>query len=108
MKRFIVTWAEVAGRDLERIVDFIAAESPVQARASLERIEAAAGALVQFPARGRVVPELKWQGIDRYRELQVPPWRVVYRIEGRRVFVVAVLDSRRSLEDVLLDRFLER
>ena len=99
---------EVAGRDLERIADFIAAEAPAQARASIERIEVAAGALVRFPARGRVVPDLTWHGIDRYRELQVSPWRVVYRTEGRRVFVVAVLDSRRSLEDVLLDRFLER
>jgi plasmid stabilization system protein ParE len=34
------------------------------------------------------------------------PHRIVYRVAGSRVLVLAVLDARRSLEDVLLDRLL--
>ena len=37
----------------------------------------------------------------------VPPHRIVYRVAGRRVLVLAVLDSRRSLEDILLDRLIK-
>ncbi len=107
MKRYGVVWAEVAEGDLARILDFLVEEAPGNARGALERIEAAAFALETLPRRGRVVPELKWYGIDRYREVQSPPWRLVYRVEEEQVVVVAVLDSRRSLEDALLDRFLE-
>ncbi len=32
--------------------------------------------------------------------------RIVYRIDASRVVALAVLDARRSLEDILLDRLL--
>lgn len=41
-----------------------------------------------------------------YRELILRPWRVVYRIECEIVRIVAVVDSRRSLADILLDRVM--
>jgi hypothetical protein len=34
------------------------------------------------------------------------PYRVVHRIDGARVLVLAVLDAWRSLEDILLDRLI--
>jgi addiction module RelE/StbE family toxin len=105
--RHQVLWTAVAVRDLERIVSTIAEETPQNAKKVLSKLQACASALVKFPARGRVVPELKWFGVDRYRELQVPPWRIVYRVEAKQVFVVAVLDGRRHLEDLLLHRFLD-
>ncbi len=39
-----------------------------------------------------------------YRELQIPPYRLLYRIELGRVLVLGVFDGRRNLEDVLLQR----
>lgn len=108
MSRYRVSWADVARRDLERIIDFIDDEAPLNSGKVLGRIEEAASALKTFPERGRIVPELRWHGIERYRELQLPPWRIIYRVEPRRVEVLAVFDGRRSLEDVLLDRFLEQ
>lgn len=102
--RFTVHWALVAERDLQAIVDYVADESPVAAAAVLERIEERAAALARFPARGRVVPELAQQGIRTYREVIVPPWRIVYRIEGKTVYVLTVVDGRRNIEDALLDR----
>ena len=52
------------------------------------------------------VLELGRLHIQEDRELLLPPYRIVYRIHGRRVLVLAVLDARRSLEDVLLDRLV--
>ena len=106
MTLYVVAWAQVAVHDLERIVDFIIDEAPLNARKVVARIERAAASLATLPTRGRVVPELRWHGIDRYQELQVPPWRLVYRVEREEVIVLAVLDSRRGLEDLLLERFL--
>ena len=52
------------------------------------------------------MPELAAFGIRIYRELVVAPWRVVYRIGGKTVSILAVVDGRRNIEDVLLDRFV--
>jgi plasmid stabilization system protein ParE len=52
------------------------------------------------------VPELGRLHIQQYRELVSPPHRIIYRVHGSRVLVLAVLDARRSLEDLLLDRLI--
>ena len=44
--------------------------------------------------------------IRQYRELITTPYRLIYRVRSRDVLVLAVLDARRNLEDVLLDRLL--
>ena len=103
---YSVEFAAIAQRDLEGIIEFIAAEDPVTAGQVLDRIESRCAALTQMPERGRVVPELAAFGIHTYRELVVSPWRVVYRLSGTRVQVLAVLDGRRNVEDVLLDRLV--
>lgn len=105
-KTFAVEWAEVARDDLGEIVDYIAVDSPTNALAVLDRIQRSAAHLVTAPLRGRVVPELHWNGITTYRELIDAPWRIVYRVDGALVLVVSVVDSRRRLEDLLLARFL--
>ena len=35
-------------------------------------------------------------------ELIVPPWRILYRIAVKQVYVLSVLDSRQNIEDILL------
>ena len=42
------------------------------------------------------------------RELIESPWRILYRIEADTVYVLAVIDARRNVEDLLLDRFVRR
>ncbi|NNN05054.1 MAG: type II toxin-antitoxin system RelE/ParE family toxin [Elusimicrobia bacterium] len=105
-RTFAVSWAEIAERDLAAIVDRLADASPRYAGLVLARIEQSASRLIRLPKRGRVVPELKAHGVAIYRELVCRPWRIIYRIEGGRVQITAVIDSRRNLEDLLLERFL--
>jgi len=50
------------------------------------------------------VPELLHTGISQYRELISAPWRIVYKVASNQVFIIAVLDSRRDLQTVLLGR----
>jgi plasmid stabilization system protein ParE len=105
--RFEVFWAEAAIRDLEEIVDFIEREAaPMAAQRLFNRMKRRSATLESLPARGRIVPELARHDIKIYRELILPPHRLIYRIEAHRVLVVAVFDGRRDLEDVLLARLM--
>lgn len=99
-----VLWTETARADLEDIVGFIAGENAAAALNVLDKLEARAGALMRFPERGRVVPELRGVDILLYRELIEGPWRIIYRYDDRRVYVTAVLDARRDLAGALLER----
>lgn len=103
---FRVLWTETAARDLEDLIAFIAADSPTDARRVLTRLKQRAAALESHPMRGRVVPELALFGLNTWRELIIKPYRLVYRVEANQVFVLAVLDGRRDLEDLLLKRLV--
>ena len=108
MKRsFEVLWAAVAENDLLGIIDFIAEDNPGVALDNLYKIKSSTAKLDHSPRRGRIVPELLKQGISRYREILIKPWRVIYRIEENRVYIVSVIDERRNVEDVLLARLLK-
>jgi toxin ParE1/3/4 len=104
--RHQVLWTDEAVEDLEEIVGYLAADSPLNARNLLARLRSRAEALETSPRRGRVVPELARFAIRSWRELVVKPYRVVYRVGETEVFVLAVFDGRRDLEDVLLERLV--
>jgi toxin ParE1/3/4 len=106
-KEYKIEWAAVAEMDLRQIVDYMTAGSPGNALQILEKIRQNASSLYAFPERGRIVPELQGQGIHIYRELIVAPWRIFYRISDVGVFVLSVIDSRKNVEDILLNRLLK-
>jgi len=103
-KRYDVIWSETSEKDLMGIVEYIAADSPSTAFGIFKEIKQKASRLYTFPDRGRIVPELQDQGIILYRELILPPWRIIYRISEKTVYVLSVLDSRQNVEDILLRR----
>lgn len=103
-QQYEVIWSNRASRDLEHIIKYIATDSPSIALQILRKIRKKASSLYRMPERGRVVPELQAQGILQYRELIIPPWRLVYRISKKAVYVLSVLDSRQNIEDILLHR----
>lgn len=105
--RYQVKWAVVAENDLKQIIDYIAIDSPGNALQLLKEIRQKASSLYTFPERGRIVQELQGQGIQIYRELIVAPWRIIYRISDTTVYVLSVIDSRRNVEDILLNRLIK-
>jgi addiction module RelE/StbE family toxin len=106
MSKFNVLWTRTAEQDLEAIIEYIARDSVDNALKAFQALRSKAAKLATLPERGRVVPEMKACGISTYRELVIPPWRIIYRMESETVMVLAVIDARRNLEDILLDRFL--
>ena len=106
MADFQVLWTDAARLDLGRIVEFIAEENPANALTVLARMERRCQTLAALPERGRIVPELRAVDILTYRELLEGPWRIVYRYDADRIHVVAVIDARRDLSGLLLERLI--
>ena len=104
---FNVVWANVAENDLISIVEYIAEDSPQNALSLLAKIKKQSSALCNNPERGRIVSELYVQGISQYRELIIAPWRLIYRISEKTVYVLSVIDSRRNVEDILMKRYVD-
>ncbi len=89
-----VIWAP---RALERVADIamqIAADRPEAARRWADGLFDAAKALVDFPQRGRRVPELNR---PEYREVLYGRYRGIYRVADQRVNIVTVRHGRRLL-----------
>jgi toxin ParE1/3/4 len=105
-KRYDGIWPETSEKDLIDIVEYITVNSPSNAFEIFKEIKQKASRLHTFPDRVRIVPELKDQGMILYRELIVPPWRIIYRISEKAVYVLSVLGSRQNVEDILLRRLV--
>ena len=101
-----VFWTETAQQDLKNIMAYIATDSETQARRVYLAIKQKADTLRQMPLQGRIVPELRYYGVLNYRELISLPWRIIYKTDENKVWVLAVIDGRRNVEDILLDRFI--
>ncbi|WP_300674896.1 type II toxin-antitoxin system RelE/ParE family toxin [Desulfoluna sp.] len=103
---YTVRWTTVAELDLKNIIAYIAADHPQNALQIFQKIRLKASHLCSAPEKGRIVPELQGQGISQYRELVIPPWRLIYQISEQKIFMLSVLDSRQNIEDILLKRFI--
>ena len=101
-----IVWAAPALRDQEEILDYLFQDSPAGAVRFLDQVDEAVRRLASLPRLGWVVPELERHQVVRYREVVLSPWRLIYRVEPDRVYVLAVIDGRRNVEDVLLRRLL--
>jgi toxin ParE1/3/4 len=88
------------------VVDFLVEESPTAAEKFIYRIDDSVGKLASHAELGRVVPELAKHNITRYREVVISPWRVFYRVDEKSIYVLAVIDGRRNVEDILLRRLM--
>ena len=99
-------WTATAKNDLEEIIEYIAQDSIEIAIQKYEKIKESAQQLVLFPDQGRVIPELLKQNITKYHEIIISPWWLMYKVEINVVYVMALIDGRRNIEDILLQRLL--
>lgn len=86
-------WSQRARADLKAIHDYIATDSPANAKAVVRDILARAATLPDTPRIGRVVPELNDADI---REVPAHSWRVIYQLRGNTVFIVTLVHRRRA------------
>jgi plasmid stabilization system protein ParE len=107
MKRFKVIWTKNAELDLELIIEYIKISSIGTAKKIFVEIKQECENLHTLPKRKRVVSELQAIGIDKYREIIYKRWRIIYKIDDEKVYVLIVIDSSRNLEDILFQRLIK-
>ena len=98
MGKMKVIWTETANKDLNEIIEYIANDSVEIALEKFYKIKDSVKQLDKFSEQGRIIPELKNENIMKYRELIVSPWRLMYKIEEKKIYIMAVLDGRRNIE----------
>jgi plasmid stabilization system protein ParE len=106
-RRRQVLWIEAAARDIERLAIRLSEAAPLRAEKILDRIISRGESLATLSHRGRTPPELRPIADRTWLEVIEAPWRILYRVVEDTVEIHAVLDGRRDLRDILLERMLD-
>ena len=106
-KKYKLQWTTNAKNDLLDIVEYIKRDSPSNAKSVYLKIKEKAKSSNFFPLKGRVVPELQKEGINTYREVIAKPWRIIYKVGTDTVYIMAIIDSRQNIEDILLKKIIK-
>ena len=105
---FAVLLTNDAARDLEELYDYIALhDAPQRADYVLEQVEKAFSTLSEFPERGAYPKELVSLGIREYREIFFKPYRIIYRVIDKNIYVLLIVDGRRDMQTLLQRRLLD-
>ncbi len=62
--------------------------------------------LEDFPNRGHVSREMSLLGIEDFLEIDYKPYRIIYQIIKKVVFVHCILDGRRDIQQLLQERLI--
>jgi toxin ParE1/3/4 len=96
-----------AEEDILKIYQYVAIhDSEDNAEYLLLKLEETCKSLESFPDKGHIPPELERIGIYNYQEVHYKPYRIIYQVIERVVFIHCVLDGRRSLQELLEKRLL--
>ena len=105
-EKYVVKITQNAENDLNEIVNFILQNNPRTALVIMEKIISKIESLDHFPYRGGYVPELLVRNIKDFRKITETPWNIYYKINNNIVNVLAIIDSRRNLKDILINKLL--
>ncbi len=92
MARTLV-WSPEAIEDIEAIAAYIERDSPWYAKSVVSKVVDTAESIPEYPELGRIVPEI---GNPSIRERLIYRYRVVYRLDERRVLIAAVIHGRQD------------
>jgi len=105
--KFSVMLIQEAEDDLFDIYGYILNnDSPAHAEYVLLKLQGACVSLDEMPERGHIPPELERIGITEFKEIHFKPYRIIYEIEKKTVFIHCILDGRRDVQDLLERRLL--
>ena len=94
-----VIWTEPALRELNEIAEYIALDNPAAAGHLVQEVLDKTERLEDFPQSGRIPPELP---DSVYREVVVPPCRIFYREDEKRVLILYIMREERQLRAYML------
>jgi toxin ParE1/3/4 len=96
-----------AEEDIFDIYNYVAThDSQGKAESLFENIQKTCLSLEAFPERGHIPPELERINVIGFLEIHFKPYRIIYQIRDKEVYIHCVLDGRRELQDLLQKRLL--
>ena len=98
-----IKWTKEALINIQQIEDYISQDNPTAAINFTDKIISLVEDLINFPQKGRIVPELS---IDQIRELLHKNYRIVYLTKKSSIEVLTVFEGHRLLvkENILKQR----
>ena len=107
MNKYKVLIDPQAKQDLKELFIYVALNDGVSmADKLLDAIEKTCYKLEEYPERGHIPQELKLTGIKKYLEIHYKPYRIIYEIEKKLVYIHSILDGRRNIQEILSERLL--
>jgi toxin ParE1/3/4 len=100
--RFAVNFSQKAEEDLEEIWSFIAADNPDNATKFVLTLEKQVESLSRFPERCPLIPENDVLR-GKYRHLIYGDYRSIFRLRGKTVYIIRIINSARLLETAMLE-----
>lgn len=104
VKKYNVNILQFAYDDLYEILNYYISLNPTFAKNLYDRLKAKILELEVFPEKGIIVPELEHQGLLKYRQIIEGNYRAIYSIQDVNIFVHVIIDSRRNMEEVLIQK----
>jgi len=96
-----------AENDLYEIYKYVFLnDSAVKAEKLYSKLYAKCIALQEYPHRGHIPSELSLLGIDDFLEIIYKPYRIIYQIIKKVVFIHCILDGRRDMQKLLQERLI--
>ena len=93
-----IRWSPRAASNFEDICNYIAKDSEVYAAIFAKKIDGVIKYIPQFPRAGRIVLEYRDEDI---REKIYENYRIVYRIKGEFIEIIAICHSAKPLENII-------
>ena len=107
--KYVVNFITEAEEDLIAIYKYVYLnDSEEKAEQLYQKLYDKSLQLEKYPERGHIPPELELLDIPDFLEIHFKPYRIIYRIIGKEIFVHCILDGRRDLQKLLQERLLRQ
>lgn len=88
-------WTKEALLRLQDIEEYISRDNPVVAIEFVDKLISAAETIIDYPEKGRIVPELS---IEKIREVLHKNYRIVYLIKKNSIDILTVFEGHQLLK----------
>ena len=105
--KYKVNLAFSAEEDLFEIYQYVFFNDSVENAEKLySKLHEKCLSLQNNPYRGHIPSELSFLGIDDFLEITYKPYRIIYQIIDKVVFIHCILDGRRDIQKILQERLM--
>jgi toxin ParE1/3/4 len=106
MKHEII-WSKDAGDELAEIISYIKYNTgKLTAEKIYTKIMNKVKQASENPEGRRIAPLLREFGINYIHQLNINPWIIFYKVTGKKMEIISIIDGRRNLEEILYKKIL--